>query len=195
MSKSNYGLFEIIKNICDVINTKIFFRKARLIRSPIVIRGKKYIDFGENITLGQRCRFEVLGKHKNKILKFGKNVNIGYDVRISCINKVQVGDEVLMGSKVLIIDNCHGTYKGLYQDSPSIPPNKRNLSSKEINIENNVWIGENSVIQMGVTIGFGSIIAANSVVTKNIPEKCIAAGSPAKIIKIFDDKMDKWVKI
>lgn len=56
-------------------------------------------------------------------------------------------------------------------------------NSKPIVINNHVWIGENSVILKGVTIGEGAVIAASSVVTKDIPPHCIAAGSPAKVIK------------
>ena len=65
-----------------------------------------------------------------------------------------------------------------------IPPYKRELiSNGPVIIEDNVWIGEGSMIMPNVTIGKGSIIAANSVITKDIPSYCMAAGSPAKIIK------------
>ena len=100
-----------------------------------------------------------------------------------------------MGSRVLIIDNCHGKYTGDDQDSPHTPPNKRKLIAKPIKIENNVWVGENAVIQMGVTVGYGSIIAANSVVTKDVPPKSMVAGIPAKIIKVYDEEYEKWGKI
>jgi acetyltransferase-like isoleucine patch superfamily enzyme len=64
------------------------------------------------------------------------------------------------------------------------PPLARNLSSKGIiSIENNVWIGENAVILGGVNIGANSIIAACSLVNKDIPCNCIAAGVPAKVVK------------
>lgn len=195
MSQSNYGLIEIIKNITYVLKTKLIVHNGRIIRFPIVIRGKKYIDFGSKITMGARCRIEVHGDHADKRLVFGKNVNIGYDVRITCLNKIEIGNDVLMGSHVLIIDNCHGKYTGNKQDNPNVPPNKRILVSKPIRIEDNVWIGENSVIQMGVNIGYGSIVAANSVVTKDVPAKCMVAGTPAKVIKIFDDKIGEWRKI
>ena len=165
---------------------------ARMIRFPVVIRGKRYIDFGKNLTLGARCRIEVLGDHKDKRLVFGNNVNMGYDVRISCYDSIKIGNDVLMGSRILIIDNSHGKYSDDNQDSPNIPPNKRKLASKPVVIEDNVWIGENSVIQMGVIIGFGSVVAANSVVTKNVPPRCIVAGSPAKMIKRFDDELGEW---
>lgn len=195
MSQSNYGIAEIIVNIIYVLRTKLIVSSARMIRFPVVVRGKKYIDFGCNLTLGARCRLEVHGNHRSKKLLFGENVNMGYDVRITCSNKIEIGNDVLIGSRVLIIDNSHGKYSGDNQDTPDIPPNKRKIMSKPIKIEDNVWIGENSIIQMGVTVGYGSIIAANSVVTKDVSAKSMVAGAPAKTIKIYNDEYKEWRKV
>lgn len=195
MSQSNYGMAEAITNIEYILRTKAIVSSARMIRFPVVIRGKKYIDFGSNITMGARCRIEVHGDHKDKRLIFGKNVNMGYDVRISCSNRIEIGNNVLMGSRVLIIDNSHGKYTGDNQDSPSVPPNKRKLIAQPVKIEDNVWIGENSVIQMGVTVGYGSVIAANSVATKDVPTKSMVAGAPAKVIKVYDEERKEWRRV
>ena len=194
MRTSNYGIPEIIQNIWYVIRSKIMIKNARMIRFPIVIRGKKYIDFGTGLTTGRRCRIEVNGQHTGKCLHFGKGVNIGDDVSIRCAESVIIGDDVLMGSKVLIIDNAHGNYSGTKQDSPDVPPNQRALSMKSIVIGDRVWIGEGAVIQQGVTIGSGSIIAANSVVTKDIPEQVIAGGIPCNILKKYDRERKQWIR-
>lgn len=194
MRKSNYSFSETLKNIVFLLKTKLFFPGARLVRFPIIIRGKKYIDFGKNLTTGYRCRFEVNGIHEGKKLIFGDNVNIGDNVRISCTRSIVIGNNVLIGSKVLIIDNSHGTYSGDSQDSPLLPPNKRKLSSSEIIIGDNVWIGENVVIQKGVRIGKGCVIAANSVVTKNIEENSIVGGIPCKQIKKYNQELNEWRK-
>ncbi len=93
-----------------------------------------------------------------------------------------IGDYLLTGPNVLITDNSHG-YNQTAEEL-SIAPNQRPLYSKrEVHIGNNVWIGQNACILPGVTIGDGVIIAANSVVTHDIPAYSIAAGSPAKVIK------------
>lgn len=82
-----------------MIKTKIFFNKARLIRFPIVVRGKQYIDWGNNLTTGRQCRIDVNGTFiaKSPVLVFGKNVNMGDNVRISCCKKITIGNNVLMG--------------------------------------------------------------------------------------------------
>ena len=194
MRTSNYGVLETIQNVFYVIKSKILFKNARMIRFPIVIRGKKYIDFGTNLTTGRNCRIEVNGEHSGKRLIFGENVNIGDSVSIRCANSINIGNNVLMGSRVLVIDNSHGEYSGQNQDNPETPPNKRTLISKPIIIENNVWIGEQSLIMPGVTIGEGSIIGANSVVLGNVPRNCIAVGSPTKVIKRWDSVTEEWIK-
>lgn len=193
--KSNYGMGEIVKNAVFFIMTKIKFPNARLIRMPITVRGKRYIDWGKNLTTGYRCRFEVNGKHKGKVLIFGDHVNVGDGVSIRCANHIRIGSYVLMGSRVLILDNSHGTYKGNRQDSPHTPPNQRRLFTMPVTIGDHVWIGEGSVIQMGVTIGNGSIIAANSVVTKEVPAGVIAGGVPARVIKQWDENTGTWRKV
>ena len=191
MRKSNYSFFEKILNGYFLIKTKIMIPKARLIRFPIVIRGKKYIDFGINLTTGRRCRFDINGDHEGKILTFGSNVNIGDDVRISCVQKIDIGSNVLMGSKILIIDNSHGSYSGTNQSLPQTPPNSRELFSAPVSIGDNSWIGEQVIILPGVHIGSGCIVGAGSVVTKSVPDNCIVAGNPARVIKKWEN--GEWV--
>ena len=65
---------------------------------------------------------------------------------------------------------------------------------KDIIINDGVWIGMNSIILPGVTIGKKAVVAAGSVVTKNVPDYCIVAGNPATIKKIYNSKSNKWEK-
>lgn len=195
MRTSNYGIIEQIKNVYYVIKSRILFKNVRMVRFPVFVRGKKYIDFGSNLTTGRYCRIEVNGIHSEKKLIFGKNVNIGDYVSIRCTNHISIGNNVLIGSRVLIIDNSHGMYTGSEQDIPETPPNERILSTAPVVIEDNVWIGEGAVIQQGVTIGEGSIIAANSVVTKDVPTKTIVGGVPAKRIKEFSEDNGTWDRV
>lgn len=177
---SNYSCAEKLYNVKCVINTRTNYRGGRLIRTPITVRGKRYIDFGTGLTTGRNCQLEVNGDHEGKCLIFGRNVNIGHNVRIQCAEKIKIGNNVLIGSRVTIIDNSHGSYEGGNQDSPEISPNERMFKTAPITIEDNAWIGDGVVVQKGVKIGFGSIIAANSVVTKDIPSKCIVGGGTGK---------------
>lgn len=189
-----YGLRNMIKLAINVVRTKIFFPKSRLIRFPFDIRNKRLIDLGIGLTTGIGCRIEAYPLYnKTKIIKLGNNIEINDYVHIAGIQSISVGNNVLIASKVFISDIQHGCYSGETQhDSPNSVPKERKLSSDPVVIEDNVWIGEGVTILKGVTIGMGSIIGANSVVTKSIPKHTIAIGNPAKPIKTFNEKSNKW---
>jgi lipopolysaccharide O-acetyltransferase len=193
-----YSLNEIFYLAYCLVRTKLIASNARLIRFPFKMRGHRHIKLGDNFTSGVGCRidaFPVQGK-EDLCLTIGKDVQINDYVHIASINSVTIGDNVLMASKIYISDHDHGFYgqEGKH-DSPMIPPNERALSNSPVIIEDNVWIGQSVSVLKGVTIGFGSIIGANSVVTKDIPAHCIAVGSPAKVIRTYDFESKQWKKI
>lgn len=197
MVKNDYTLGEFISNVISLIYTKLFYKGARLIRRPIFVRGKKYLKYEEGLTTGYNCRIEMFdtGKGGEKKLIIGKNCKIGDYVHIAAGESVKIGNNVLMGSKILISDLNHGNYSGVCKESvPNIPPDKRPLHTSPVVIGNNVWLGDNVCVLPGVTIGDGCIIGANSVVTKDIPNKSIATGSPAKVIKVYDQNLNIWIK-
>lgn len=179
------------------VRKTLIFPCARIIRFPFRIRGKKYIKIGKGFTTGYNCRIDALNINKSEkyLIEIGRDVEINDDVHIGATEKVIIGDNVLIASKVYISDHNHGNYKGNRQDSPLIPPRNRKIHSSPVTIENNVWIGEHACVLQGVTIGEGAIIGAMSVVTKSIPAYSIAVGSPAKIIKKFNFTTNKWDNI
>lgn len=191
-----YGYWGVLKLSLNLIRSKLFIPNARLIRFPIEIRGKKHINFGTNLTTGVGCRIEAFPfVMEGTIVKFGDNIEINDYVHIAAIKSVKIGNNVLLASKVYISDIKHGCYSGDAQDNPEIPPRDRLLTAKEVIIEDNVWIGEFVSVLPGVTIGKGSIVGANSVVSKSLPPNVIAVGSPAKPIKKYNFETQKWEKI
>lgn len=196
--KNTYSLSETFRNIISLIYTKIFYKGARLIRRPIFIRGKRFFEYGEGFTTGYNCRFEMFDSKKDhaKKLNIGKNCKIGDYIHIAAGESVSIGDNVLMGSKILITDLNHGNYSEMCIDSaPHIPPDSRPIHTEAVSIGNNVWIGDNVCILPGVTIGDGCIIGANAVVNKDIDSNCIAIGSPARVVKKYDEESKAWIKV
>ncbi|MFD2601207.1 acetyltransferase [Flavobacterium suzhouense] len=193
---SNYTISGYIHLCISLVRTKLTFRKARIIRFPIDLRGKNYMDVSEGFTTGFGCRLEAYPLKKEKVLFIGKNVQMNDYVHITAMEKVIIGDNVLMASKIYISDCSHGSYSGDEHDStPDSIPAERKMYSKPVVIKDKVWLGEFVSVLPGVTIGKGTIVGANSVVSKSLPDYVIAVGSPAKPIKRFNFDTNKWEKI
>ena len=191
-----YGASGVVKLMFSLLYTRLFFKSARLIRLPFDIRNKRFIEIGEGFTTGVGCRIEAFPQIEKIVLKFGKNVQINDYVHITAMTNVAIGNNVLMASKIYISDCTHGSYAGDINDSNTNSiPIERPLSSKPVIIGDNVWLGEFVSVLPGVTIGKGTIVGANSVVSKSLPPYVIAVGTPAKPVKKFNFSAQRWEKI
>lgn len=166
-----------------------FLGNEVFLSSDITVVGASSISIGEQSSVGSQCALTVWGinsgGNEHAALEVGRYVSIGAGAHITAANQIKIGDGVLLGKYVTISDNNHGATSMSEVDTP---PAKRPLVSKgRVLIGDNVWIGDKATILGGVTIGKSAVIAANSVVTCNIPEFCIAAGVPAKIIKTLSN--------
>ena len=154
--KIRFGIGKIIGYTGSLKTTIILEKNAK-----IYVLGKFYFYTG--------CKV-VVRENANLILGNGSFMNV--DSKRYCREKIEIGENTFIGEEVIIRDTDeHSVIRKNYQDT--LP----------INIGNHVWIGMRSMILKGVTIGDGAIIAAGSVVTKDIPSKCLVAGNPAKVIK------------
>jgi acetyltransferase-like isoleucine patch superfamily enzyme len=183
--------FSYVKRVYEWIYSYwILFGFAAYGRNTIIYRlqaytGGKYIRIGNNCSIGRNTTLTAWDRHNNSVFNpsiiIGDNVSIGAGAHISCINNIEIGDNVLIGKLVTLVDNSHGK---INEEEINSPPHERQLfSSGPIIIENSVWIGDKVSILSGVTIGKNSIVGANSVVTKNVPKNCVVAGTPAKVIR------------
>ncbi|MBW8327224.1 MAG: sugar O-acetyltransferase [Prolixibacteraceae bacterium] len=109
------------------------------------------------------------GKHT----KIGKNVFINFDCTFLDLGGITIEDGVLIAPKVSLLSEGH----------PISPEHRHSLTVGHIHIKKNAWIGANVTILQGVTIGENSVVAAGSVVSKDVPDNSIVGGIPAKISK------------
>lgn len=196
MKFKSYSFLQLIKLLYFKARTFLVFKKARLIRFPIDIRGKKFIEIGKGFTTGVGCRIEAYPEGNKKILFIGDNFQMNDYVHITAMESVQIGKNVLFASKIYISDCSHGSYNGDKNDSSPLQiPKDRPMYSKPVIIEDNVWLGEFVAVLPGVKIGKGTIVGANSVVSKSLPENVIAVGIPAKPIKKYNFQTQTWEKI
>jgi lipopolysaccharide O-acetyltransferase len=150
---------------------------------------------GENLGTGRDLWLEAVALHFGRSYQprivIGDNVWMSDAVHIAANTLIEIGSDVLIGSKVLITDHQHGNYRNDPSD-PSIPPAQRALTGLKTSIGDKVWLGDGVVVMPGVTIGEGSIIGANSVVTRDIGAFTIAAGAPARPLKEYDPERRTW---
>ncbi len=163
------------------------------------LMGIRHIQVGKEFRAGDFLWLEAVTRYQgityNPRIIIGDKVGVSDHVHIGSTSCVTIGDGVLIGSRVIIIDHNHGTYSGEAQSDPDILPSQRILGcDKSIFIGSNVWIGDGVVVLPGSTIGNGSVIGANSVVSGSIPPNCIAIGSPVRPIRHYDRQSGKWIK-
>lgn len=171
----------------------VFFNKATpyvnqlrfLFRSININKFGKHCGLGKNVILN--CPNINLGNHVtlrdnvhiagNGKLSIGNNTTVNQYTTIGCLKSIIIGQDVMIAPYVYILDVDHN-----FKDQ-NIPILDQGYNLSEVIIEDDVWIGTNTIITKGVIIGKGAIIAANSVVTIDVEPFSIYGGSPAKLIK------------
>lgn len=182
--------------LTPIVNRWILKRKGVIygdgvnIVGKISVVGKGKISIGNNfcMTSGEHVnpisanlQGSFFTDSPNAVIRIGNNVGMS-STRMWIHDSLTIGDNVKIGGNVLLIDtDCHPIDYLVRRSSND------GTCSSSIVIEDDVWIGAHSIVLKGVTIGARSIIGAGSVVTKDIPADCIAAGNPCKIIKNINE--------
>ena len=179
-------------------NYRLKVEKEKIRNTPFLSVGKtfktgkdctflnpQYMEIGDNFIAMNRLRLDAIDEYFGETFSpkiiIGENASINNDVHIGCINKIIIGRNCLMASRIFITDHSHGTTTA---EELQTPPALRKLHSKgPVIIGDNVWIGEGACILPNVNIGNNVIIGANAVVTKDVPANCIVGGIPARVIK------------
>lgn len=185
-TKLDYAIYIFQRGIVSARNKSRFayFGSHSLLATDISLLSPQYISIGDYTSVMRHCVLETCSiEGRTPCLKIGNRVSLGEYSHITCANYIEIGNGVLTGRFVLISDNSHG---GSSIKEIGISPLARKIYSKgRIYIGDNVWIGDKATILANVTIGKGAIIAANTVVTKDVPAYAVVAGCPAKIIKMI----------
>jgi acetyltransferase-like isoleucine patch superfamily enzyme len=174
-------------------------RKITLVhrlRNRIRLQKNNYIEIGNSLKMS-KCIISIKGE--NNFLKIGNNVklrNVTFEI-LGTNCSIEIGDNCMIGHNSYLSakeDNTHiiiGNDCGLSRNikimtsdgHPIFQNGVRINPAKCITIENHIWVGDNATILKGVVVGNNSVIGLNSLVTKSIPENCVAAGNPAKVIR------------
>lgn len=145
-----------------------FFRAERGVR---VLRRNSFISVGRKVQLHRDVKLSAWGSARQARIAIGDSTSIGDRTEIHAGSSVEIGAGCNIAWNVCIMDR---DYHKFNSDAESIKP---------VKIGDNVWIGCGCLVLKGVTIGDGAVVAAGSVVTRDVPAACLAAGNPARVIK------------
>lgn len=185
---------KIVAKLRAMTYYKLCFRqygKHTLILRPLLLEGKKNISIGDRTFIYDQVWLAAmpLTENKNPELRIGNNCGLGHLNHIYATNRIVLEDSVLTADKVYISDTLHA------YENPNIPIKEQEVRSpKEVIIGEGSWLGENVCI-IGASIGKHCVIGANAVVTHDIPDYCVAVGSPARVIKRYNFKTQQWEKV
>lgn len=177
-----------IKKVSGFVKSKFFrikFESIPYLGKQVNVRNNGELRFGKNVIIRPSC--DIFLHEKKSMLKIGDNVEIGNHSTLSSMNSIIIKEGVLTGPHVFISDHNHE------YGNPNVHIYKQGAFVKgEVIIEEGCWIGTNVVIVGNVRIGRNCVIGANSVVTRDIPDYCLAIGSPAKIVKKYNFVTEQW---
>lgn len=173
----NYGVIKIKRYVKGNDNKIVVGNNTRLNGTSFRIVGNNnIIEFGENVNIGKGCSFWAEGN--NIRIYVGNHTTFTQKIHVNAQednSQILIGDDCMFSNTIIIrTSDSHPIYNS---DNIRINP------AKSINIGEHVWIAPNTKIMKGVTIGSGSIIGSDTIVTKDLPSNILAVGHPAKVVK------------
>lgn len=161
------------------------------------IQGSRFISIGDHSWLQRHVwltvpLIEMEAAPKGPILKLGRRVQVGPRCTFSAVRGVELEDDVLVGPNVYIADHIHA-----YKDAGTPVKDQGLAQLGTVRVGKGAWIGTNCVIVANgqdLIIGEGAVISANSVVTKSVPARCVAAGSPVRVADRYDAALGRWTR-
>ena len=133
--------------------------------------------------LGHGCKVRA---HEGEVLIGAKSV-LGQECTISAYQHVSIGRECIVADRVMLIDFDHGVVE------VERPIRLQGIYKRDVNVGHNVWIGYGACVLRGVTVGDNAVIGTSSVVTKDVPDNAVAAGAPARVLRMRDaPRVMRW---
>lgn len=165
------------------------FGHNSFIYKPLYVSGTN-IHIGDNVYVQYKSWLasESITGNGEALLKIGNGCVIGHFNEIYSTHSIVIENHVLTADRVYISDNIHG-----YENIEIPILHQPIVQKKEVRIGEGSWLGV-GVSVIGASVGKHCIIGSNAVVTKDIPDYCVAVGIPARIIKRYDPEVGKWLK-
>jgi acetyltransferase-like isoleucine patch superfamily enzyme len=156
------------------------FGERSVIELPVRIKGEARISIGDDVFVGANSWLQTLqdGDNREPAIVIGSGTSVAGGCVLSAQRQIVIEDHVLLARNVYVSDHRHR-----YEDAevPILAQGVTGISP--VTIRRGSWIGQNVVVCPGVTIGVGAVVAANSVVKEDVPDRTMVAGAPAKVVR------------
>jgi acetyltransferase-like isoleucine patch superfamily enzyme len=161
------------------------FGKKSVLQPPVRLGGESFIAIGERVFVGPNSWIEVMqpgSANQMPVIGIGDETAIAGFCTITAVRAVTVEPKVLMARYVYISDHSHA-----HRSVEQAVKDQGIAKVSPVRICEGAWLGQSVVVCPGVTIGRNAVVGANSVVTHDVPDFCVAAGAPAKVIRRVDE--------
>jgi maltose O-acetyltransferase len=171
----------LLGKIGAALNARWYLRGASARGARVTLVGRPKVVNQGTMTFGERVRLDSTVAKMELValpgghLEIGNNVFINYGSSLVSSKHVKVGDDCLIGTHVMVMD-C---------DFHRVEDKRWDTTGETIILEDRVWLGNRSIVLKGVTVGHDAVVAAGSVVTKDVPPRTVVAGVPAKVVRRF----------
>lgn len=194
MNKVYQNMIMLYYRLKTVLFYNILLLKSsnnNVIISPILI-SFGYLSLGKNVFIRNGARIEAIVRYQGvsfspKIL-ISDNVNIEQNIHLTCANYISIGKNTSISANVTITDINH-PYENIL-----LAPEFQAIEVLSVEIGEDCKLYNNVVILPGIKVGNHVVVGANTVVTKDIPDYCVAVGNPAKIIKRYNFDTKSWCR-
>lgn len=176
------------------------------IKYPCRIAGADRITIGDDVFIGPNSVLKASTQYPGPAMtndtypvnpvSYDSHIEIGHRVsatgslQLTALCKIVIEDDVMFASNINLTDALHG-----YEDANIPYKYQKMVRNESITVGRGSWIGQNVLILPGVSIGEQCIIGANSTVSHSIPDRCIAVGSPARVISRWSEDTRQWEKV
>jgi acetyltransferase-like isoleucine patch superfamily enzyme len=168
------------------------FGSGSVIYKPMLIGNPRFIHIGNNVIIrdGVRLQAVISDSANPPELRIGDNVNIEQNVHIICHSRIIIGKDVSITGNCAIVDVTH-SYENVHD--PIKIGSRISPDFASVEIGNRSFLGFGAIVLPNVRIGTYCVVGAQSLVTKDIPDYSVVAGSPARILRSYDPVLGKWV--
>ncbi|RID84790.1 acyltransferase [Peribacillus asahii] len=177
----------------ELKNAFYYFGESIKIGQNLTLDDPSKIYIGNNVKLRQNVCLSLSkrgNQNQDLRIKLEDRVYVGMGTIIESYNQVIIEDDCLIGPRVFISDSQHE------YSNPNLPIANQGIKSivNRLIVKRGAWIGANVTLIGDISIGNGSVIGANSVVTMSVPSHCVIYGNPASVLKIYHYKKREWVQ-